>query len=166
MHAGQLERITEHLQRRYIEPGKLAGCQVLVHHRGEAVYFRSLGGLELDRARAVREDTIWRIYSMTKPITSVALMTLYERGHFQLLDPVHRYLPEWRGLRVCELDASGGCRLVDAARPVTIRDLLTHTSGLTYGTDPEHPVSQMYRDQGLLVRDLTLQEFVTRLGGL
>ena len=94
----RLERITEHLRRNYIEPGKIAGCQTLVARHGHVAYFRSQGRMRLDQDRAVRDDTIWRIYSMTKPITSVALMTLYEHGHFQLTDPVHRFIPEWRDL--------------------------------------------------------------------
>jgi CubicO group peptidase (beta-lactamase class C family) len=163
MDPARLERVRDHMQRHYIEPGKLAGCQVLVHRRGHLAYFSSLGGLEVDRKRRVQDDTIWRIYSMTKPITSVALMTLYERGHFHLLDPVHRFIPAWRDLMVCELDAGGTCRLVEPSRPMNVRDLLTHGSGLTYGIDPDHPVSRLYRDARLLARDFTLEEFVGRL---
>jgi CubicO group peptidase (beta-lactamase class C family) len=163
MDAGRLERIGEHLERSYIEPGKLAGCQVMVARRGQVTYFRSFGGLELERTRPVVPDTIWRIYSMTKPITSVALMTLYERGRFQLLDPVHRFLPAWRGLKVCEPTEDGGCRLVEAARPVTFRDLLTHTAGLTYARNPDEPVARLYLEAGLLRRDFPLQEFAVRL---
>jgi CubicO group peptidase (beta-lactamase class C family) len=163
MDASRLERVGEHLRRRYIEPGKLAGCQVLVHRRGQLAYFESLGGMDMERTRPVPEDAIWRIYSMTKPVTSVALMTLYERGHFQLQDPVDRYLPRWRGLKVFEAD---GARLVDCERPMTIRDLLMHTSGLTYGADPEHPVSRRYREAGLLLRDMPLAEFCDRLAEL
>ena len=91
--ARRLERIGEHLRERYLDPGKLAGCQVLVWRRGYVAYFESLGNLEQNGARPVRGDTIWRIFSMTKPITSVALMTLYEEGRFQLSDPVERFIP-------------------------------------------------------------------------
>jgi CubicO group peptidase (beta-lactamase class C family) len=166
MDAARLERITDHFTRHYIEPGKLAGCQTLVVRRGHLAYFRSLGGLEIERVRPVADDTIWRIYSMTKPITSVALMTLYERGHFQLLDPVHRFIPAWRNLKVCELGADGSCRLVEPARPVTVRDLLMHTSGLSYGADLDHPVSRLYTEARLLARDLPLEGFVSRLSEL
>src|SRR3954469_12636883 len=96
--ASQLERIEAHLQRSYLDPGKIAGCQVAVARHGQVGYFRSFGEMDLERGRAVRDDTIWRIFSMTKPITGVALLTLYERGLFQLNDPVHRFIPEWRGL--------------------------------------------------------------------
>lgn len=162
MDAGRLERIGAHLERAYIEPRKLAGCQVLVARGAEVAYFRSFGGLDLERTRPVQQDTIWRIFSMTKPITSVALMTLYERGHFQLLDAVDRFLPAWRGLKVLE-PAADGFRLVDAERPITFRDLLTHTSGLTYGADPKHPVDREYLEAGLLRRNVPLSDFAARL---
>jgi CubicO group peptidase (beta-lactamase class C family) len=96
-------------------------------------YFRSFGCRDLERALPVTEDTIWRIYSMTKPITGVALMSLYERGTFQLTDPVTRFIPEWRDLKVRERAADGSERLVDPARPMTVRDLLMHMSGLGFG---------------------------------
>src|SRR4051794_1386796 len=111
--ADRLERITEHITRRYLDEHKIAGCQVAVARHGQVGYFRSFGEMDRERAKPVADDTIWRIYSMTKPITGVALMTLYERGHFQLGDPVHRFIPEWRDLKVKERDAGGSTRLVD-----------------------------------------------------
>ncbi|HEY6314269.1 MAG TPA: serine hydrolase domain-containing protein [Streptosporangiaceae bacterium] len=129
----QLERITEHLQHRYIDAGRIAGCQVAVARHGQVGYFRSLGLGDLERSLPVEEDTIWRIYSMTKPITGVALMTLYERGMFQLNDPVTRFIPQWRGLKVRQQAADGSEQLVDPERPMTVRDLMTHMSGLGYG---------------------------------
>ena len=96
----RLERITAHLERNYIESGKIPGCQVAVSRHGQPAYFRSFGNADREREQPVTDDTIFRIYSMTKPITSVALMTLYEQGHFQLSDPVHRFIPEWRNQRV------------------------------------------------------------------
>ena len=128
----QLERITEHLQHRYIDAGRIAGCQVAVARHGHVGYFRSFGFRDLERSLPVEEDTIWRIYSMTKPITGVALMTLYERGMFQLNDPVTRFIPQWRGLQVRERAADGAEQLVDPARPMTVRDLMMHTSGLGF----------------------------------
>src|SRR5215216_4411063 len=129
----RLERITEHLEENYIRPGKIVGCQTLVARHGQVAHFSSLGEMDRERGTPMREDTIFRIYSMTKPITSVALMTLYERGLFQLNDPVSRVLPEWRDQRVW---VSGeGEQMVTKApeRPVTFRHLLSHTAGLTYG---------------------------------
>ena len=135
MDAARLNRIDEHLRSRYTDPGKIAGCQVAVLRRGHVAHYCELGLADRERSVPVAEDTIWRIYSMTKPITGVALMTLYERGHFQLTDPVSRFIPSWRSMKVGELGQDGQMRLVDPARPVSIRDLLTHTSGLGYGRD-------------------------------
>lgn len=131
--ATRLDRIEEHLRSRYLEPGKIAGAQVAVLRHGELGYFESFGERDRERGRPVTEDTIWRLYSMTKPVTGVALMTLYERGHFQLDDPIHRWIPEWRDMEVREPDPNGGARLVPAHRPPTVRDVLTHTSGIGYG---------------------------------
>src|ERR1700677_3379491 len=97
---GRLERITEHLERNYIAPGKIAGCQVAVARHGDLAYFRSLGDMDREKRRPMADDAIFRIYSMPKPITSVALMTLYERGYFQLADPVSKFFPAWRDMRV------------------------------------------------------------------
>jgi CubicO group peptidase (beta-lactamase class C family) len=120
----RLERIAEHLQTRYLDSQKIAGCQVAVQRHGTVGYFESFGSMDLEQGKPVADDTIWRIYSMTKPITGVALMTLYERGHFQLSDPVHRWLPEFRDLKVREDD-----QLVEPRRPVSVRDVLMHMSG-------------------------------------
>ena len=96
----RLERITTHLQTRYIDTGRIPGCQVLVARDGIPAYFRSFGLRDRERGTPVEDDTIFRIYSMSKPITSVALMTLYEKGLFQLNDPVSRVIPEWKDHRV------------------------------------------------------------------
>ena len=133
MDARQLDRISEHLRSRYIDAGKIAGCQVAVVRHGELAYFNSLGHSDLERGRPVAEDTIWRIYSMTKPITGVALMTLYERGLFQLTDPVHQFIPEWSDLKVRERSGSGDVTLVDPERPMTVRDVMMHMTGLGWG---------------------------------
>lgn len=130
MDAARLERIGEHLRTRYIEPGKIAGAQVAVVRRGTVAYYNAQGWADRERHVPVAEDTIWRIYSMTKPITAVALMTLYERGHFQLTDPVSRFIPRWKDLQVRE-----GDQLVTPERPVQVRDLLMHTAGIGYGPD-------------------------------
>ena len=111
----RLERLTEHFTDRYVNPGKIAGCQIAVTRGGRLAYWRSIGTMDRERAKAVEDDTIWRIYSMTKPITSVALMQLYERGLFQLNDPVHRYIPEWGGMKVGELQPDDSIRLVRPA---------------------------------------------------
>jgi len=169
--AGRLERIDEHVLRRYIEPGKIAGCQVAVARHGQLGYFRSFGARDRERDKPVTADTIWRIYSMTKPITGVALMTLYERGLFQLNDPVHRFIPEWRALKVREL-TEGSSRLVEPHRPMSVRDLLMHMSGLGFAGgrwQPPHEAGPGLAVPGLaatLLRSepgMTLQTMVERL---
>jgi len=129
MDADRLARIDEHLTARYLEPGKIAGCSVAVVRHGEVAHASYLGQADRERDVPVTVDTIWRIYSMTKPITGVALMSLYEKGLFQLDDPVSRFIPSWRQQKVS--DGAGG--LVDPDRPVSVKDVLTHTSGVGYG---------------------------------
>src|ERR1700689_1911972 len=148
---GRLERITEHLQHRYVDAWRIAGCQVAVARHGHVGYFRSLGLRDLERSEPVEEDTIWRIYSMTKPITGVALMSLYERGFFQLNDPVTRFLPQWRDLKVRERAADGTERLVEPERPMTVRDLLMHTSGLGFGGGPT--LAELFSGESDAARD-------------
>ena len=89
----KLEQIDRHLIENYIGPGKISGCQVMVARHGALAYFKSFGDMDRERGKPVSDDTIFRIYSMTKPITSIALMMLFEEGRFQLNDPVHRFFP-------------------------------------------------------------------------
>lgn len=96
----RLERVAAHLERNYLEPGKIAGCQVLVARHGIPAFARSFGYMDRERQRPMRDDTIFRIYSMTKPITPVALMQLFEEACFMLNDPVARFLPGWEAQRV------------------------------------------------------------------
>ncbi len=133
--AGRLSRITEHLQRSYIEPGKIVGCQTLVSRHGHVAYFSSLGLMDRERKRPMRDDTVFRIYSMTKPITSVALMTLYEQGYFQLNDPVHRVIPEWRDQRVYVSGEGESMETKAPDQPMTFRHVLSHTGGLLVRRD-------------------------------
>ena len=130
MDATRLQRIDQHLQENYVGPGKIAGCQVLVARHGAVAHLSSLGERDRERARPVGDDTIWRLFSMSKPVTGVALLTLYERGLFRLDDPVHRFIPAWRDLKVRD-----GDRLVRPERPMTVRDLMMHMSGLGYTLD-------------------------------
>jgi CubicO group peptidase (beta-lactamase class C family) len=170
---GRLERITTHLNQHYIDRGKIAGCQVLVARGGEVAYQREFGLLDRERGKPLGRDTIFRIYSMTKPITSVALMMLFEEGRFRLSDPVGNVFPEWREQRVW-VSGEGDQMLTEAAkRPVTFRDLLSHTGGITYGNvlatlgaeQSLHPVDQVYRKLRIRRdRDETLAEFTKKLG--
>jgi CubicO group peptidase (beta-lactamase class C family) len=148
----RLERITGHLGRNYVEPGKFAGCQVLVSRRGVPAYFRSLGSMDLERGKPMRDDTIFRIYSMTKPITSVALMQLYEQGYFQLNDPVSRVVPPWKGHRVWVSGDKEEMVTKEPSSPMTFRHVLSHTGGLTYGAS-NHPVDKVYRREQIMGRE-------------
>jgi len=147
--AAQLARVDDHLRRRYLEPGKIAGCLTLVARGGQPAYLSALGKMDRERGRAMQPDTIFRIYSMTKPITSVALLQLYEHGHFQLDDPVHKFIPEWAGLRVFESGNHPNFLTRPVGRPMTIRDLFTHQSGLTYGFLERTNVDAAYRKLGV-----------------
>ena len=159
----RLGRITEHLTKNYIAPGKIAGCQALVARHGHVAYFQSLGNMDRERARPMVDDTIFRIYSMSKPITSVALMTLYERGHFQLNDPVYKVIPEWRDHRVWVSGEGPSMETREPAQPMTFRHVLGHTGGLTYGAT-NHPVDRAYREAGSRQQPgETLRSFVEKL---
>jgi CubicO group peptidase (beta-lactamase class C family) len=140
----RLERLTEHFESRYVVPGRIAGCQIAVARGGRLAYRRSLGLRDRERQTPVGGDTIWRIYSMTKPITSVALMQLYEQGRFQLTDPVDRYIGEWRDLEVGEVRDDGSLRTFRPDRPMTVRDALTHMTGLAGGLLPGHPIDDRF----------------------
>ena len=98
--AKRLDWISDHINRNYIEPQKITGCQVLVSRFGHPAYFKSFGLMDRERNKPMQDDAIFRIYSMSKPITSIALMQLYERGYFQLDDPVYRVIPAWRDHKV------------------------------------------------------------------
>jgi CubicO group peptidase (beta-lactamase class C family) len=131
--ADRLARVDEHLLRRYVEPGKIAGCHVVVARRGHVAHSSTIGSMDLERAKPVYDDTIWRLYSMTKPITGVALLSLYEQGRFELSDPVARFLPEWRDVKVKERADDGTVGLVEPHRPMSVRDVLMHMGGIGYG---------------------------------
>ena len=146
--AQRLECIGSHLQR-YIDAGKVAGTLTLVARHGQIAYFEPQGHLELERTRPMHHDTIFRIYSMSKPITSVALMMLYEQGLLQLDDPVHTFIPSWANLQVFVSGLYPRFVTVPPARPMTIRDLLTHTSGLTYGSMEGSNVDAAYSALGV-----------------
>jgi CubicO group peptidase (beta-lactamase class C family) len=143
----RLSRIDRHFQR-YVDDGRLPGWLVSVSRAGRIVHLSTYGQRDVEAALPVGADTLWRWYSMTKPVTSVAAMMLYEEGAFQLTDPVSDFIPSFAGLRVYQ--GGGDLRpvTVPAARPMTIWHLLTHTAGLTYGFMRAHPVDAVYRARG------------------
>ena len=161
--AARLARVDAHLLENYVEPQKIPGCQVLIARRGHVAHFSSLGLMDIERSRPMGDDTIFRIYSMTKPITSIALMQLYERGLFQLNDPVHRVVPDWRDARVWVSGEGEAMETRAPDRPITFRDMLCHTAGLSYGAT-RHPVDKVYRELEIRRGDgETLASFVDKL---
>ncbi len=160
MSGQRLERITG-LTRRYVQEGKLAGVVTLVARHGKVVYFDAEGQSNLETGTPMAKDSLVRIYSMSKPITSVAAMILYEEGKFALTDPVSKFLPELDHLEVLTDD---GKRV--PAKPITMQQLLTHTAGFSYGFDPDDPVDELYRQSGLLTKSHDLDDFVRRLAEL
>lgn len=163
----RLQRIGE-VFRGYADEGRLAGAVGMVLRDGRVAYLDAWGMRDVESGDPMEVDDIFRIYSMTKPITSVAVMILYEEGHFFLNDPVGRYLPELAGrpvARLSEAGSDGEIPTEPARRPVTIRDLLRHTSGLTYGAFSNTPVDQLYRQRGILDQP-TLEGMVEALGSI
>ena len=165
--SARLGRIAAYLKD-YVESGKLPGYLVVVARRGQPVYLDRYGWRDVEARAPVEDDTIFRIYSMTKPITSVALMSLYERGVFQLDTPVSAFIPAFQHLEVFESGDRDHYRSVPAEREMRISDLLTHTSGLTYGFMNLHPVDAMYRARGVegSRSSGTLHDMVGALGEL
>jgi CubicO group peptidase (beta-lactamase class C family) len=161
-----LLRLDHHLRSRYIEPGHIAGALTLVARRGEVAWLSPLGLMDRERKKPMRSDTIVRIYSMTKPVTSVAMMMLHERGAFSLSDPVHRYIPSWEHLKVYRYGRHPQFATEPAARPMTIRDLMTHMSGLSYHIAERSPVDEAYRQLGIGGPAGTLRDLVDKLAAV
>lgn len=157
----RLARVNAWAQR-WVDDGKLPGMLTMVVRRGQIVHFNTCGLADLKREKRMAPDTIFRFYSMTKPLTSTAIMMLYEEGRFQLDDPITRFLPCFTNMRVAVGGMRGKLETVPAERDITFRDLLTHTSGLTYGFMEATPVDAQYRDRGVdfQTSDKTLAEVV------
>ena len=141
MSTSRLERIAPVMQR-WVDDGKIPFVLTMIAREGRLVHFEKYGMQDIATAKPVEFDTIFRIYSMTKPITSIAVMMLYEEGHFQLGTPVSEFIPAFKDMQVY---TEGGEVIVDAEREMTIKHLLTHTAGLIYGGDWEHPINERYR---------------------
>ncbi|MFN8637499.1 MAG: serine hydrolase domain-containing protein [Chloroflexota bacterium] len=163
--ARNLSYLDQHLGR-YVESGTLAGTLTVVYRRGEIVHWRAQGLRDRERGKPIEDDTIFRIYSMTKPIASLALMQLYERGLLQIDDPVHKYIPSWEKLRVYESGTYPNFVTRPCERPMTVRDLLTHQSGLTYGFATATNVDAAYRELKLGSGQQTVQQMVEMLAEL
>ncbi len=152
MSSKRLERIRPIMQG-YVDQKKIAGLSTMIARKGKVVHFEQVGQMDKESNKSMADDTIFRIYSMTKPITSVAAMLLFEQGKFQLDEPIANYLPEFSNVKVLVNDV-----LVEPDHAPTIRELISHTAGLTYGIFSNTEVDKRYRealwgDRGVL--DLT-----------
>lgn len=142
-----------------IDDEKIAGASIIVARKGKIVLFETFGMMDQKAKKSMRPDTIFRIYSMTKPITSVAAMMLYEQGKLKLDDPISKYIPEFKGLKV--YSESG--KHEDQVNQMSVRDLFRHTSGLTYGYFGNTPVDKMYMARSVLRRKSSLQDMINKL---
>lgn len=165
MSESALRRVDAHLKTRYLDTGRFPGTQLLVHRRGQLVHSSVQGYADLGRKTPMADDTIVRIYSMTKPITSVAFMMLVEEGRVALDEPVHKYIPEWKNLGVFQAGAYPAFLTRPPTRPMMIVDLLRHTSGLTYGFQQRGNVDAAYRERkiGEVEKAGTLQTMIEDL---
>ena len=159
--SSRLERIVPVMQG-YVDNGKIPCALTMIARRGKLVHFEKFGMQDIAAAKPIQFDTIFRLYSMTKPITSIAVMMLYEEGHFQLTTPVSEFVPYFKDMKVYTEDGSA---IVDAEREVTIKHLLAHTAGLIYESDREdHPIDQRYEDADLYGGDLA--SMIRKLGDI
>lgn len=165
--AERLGRLRTHLQR-YVDEGRLAGAVVMIQQDGKLIFSEAVGWRDKEARDPMREDSIFRIASQTKALTSVAVMMLMEEGKLLLDDPVGKHLPEWKKTTVAVAASAGGYETVPAKRPITIRDLLTHTAGISYGSGPGE---KAWRDAGLFGwyfadRSEPVSSFVARMPSL
>lgn len=162
MSNARMDRINKAVAK-HVGDEKLAGVVTLLCRRGTTVCLEARGLLDRERDVPMRTDAIFRIHSMTKVITAVALMVLYEQGHMQLTDPAARFLRSFSEVKVWNDRQGSESGLVRPDRPVTVMDLLTHTSGLTYGINEQGPVEKMYREASLLTKPQPLSMLVDEL---
>lgn len=160
MSSERLDRIAPFIQQ-YVDDGQLVGATSMISRRGEVVHFETYGDLRMDTGQPIQNDSIFRIYSMTKPITTLAVMMLAEQGELQITDPVGAYLPGFNELRVV---GEGGA-LMPQQRPMTIQMLMTHTAGLTYGVFGDTFVDREYRSADVMTSPDNM-ELVSRLAEL
>ncbi|HKH01640.1 MAG TPA: serine hydrolase domain-containing protein, partial [Bradyrhizobium sp.] len=165
----KLERVGNFI-RQEIAAGKMPGAIILIQQHGRPVYFECFGVRDVATRHPMTPDSIFRIYSMSKPITSVAAMMLVEEGKLALDDPITKYLPAFADVKVGveKTDENGKPVLVPepAWRPITIEDLLRHTSGLTYGFYGDNPVRRLYANSDLFAGDFDNAAFAERIAKL
>src|SRR6202162_1291673 len=168
MSKAAFDRIEHHLKNRYIDAGRFPGSQLLVYRRGKVVHHAVQGFADIERKMAVKDDTIFRIYSMTKPITSIAFMMLVEEGRVALDEPVHKYIPEWKNLGVFQAGIGPAFLTRPPSRPTLLVDLLRHTSGRPCVCQSRSNVDAAYREKkiGEFEKAGTLQSMVDDLARL
>jgi CubicO group peptidase (beta-lactamase class C family) len=158
--AGEYIETVSELSRKYVEDGKFAGIVTMVARHGKVIHLNAEGVYGVDNDTPISTDTIFRIFSMTKPVTAVAALMLYEEGKFEMSDPVAMHLPEFKDLMLQQ-----GEELVRPASPMTMEQLFTHTAGLTYGWTLDNPVDELYSDAKLF-ESHDLKEFSRELARL
>jgi CubicO group peptidase (beta-lactamase class C family) len=159
--SARLKKLDDYMAK-VVADGRVAGMTTLLARHGKIVGFKTYGKADLDKNKPMTEDTIFRIYSMTKPVTGVAMMILFEEGKWRLDDPVTRYIPEFKSLRVVKsINPDGSLVLEDMKRPPTMREIMSHTAGFGYGLAEEHPVDKLYREKQVLSSS-SLQEMIDR----
>jgi CubicO group peptidase (beta-lactamase class C family) len=157
----RLKRLDQGMQR-YIDDGLMAGIVTLVARKGKVVHHKGFGYQDLAAKKEITVDTIFRIYSMTKPITAVALMMLYERGLFHLGDPVSKFIPWFKDTKVL----GGDGQLLDLEHEITIRHLMLHTAGMIYQDEEKTPLDKLYGEADIFDPKITLDEMTRRVAGL
>jgi CubicO group peptidase (beta-lactamase class C family) len=165
MSTSALARIDAHLKSRYIDSGRFPGTHLLIYLLGKVAHSSLQGLADVERNVPMRDDTVFRIYSMTKPITSIAFMMLVEEGRIAIDEPVHRHIPEWKNLGVFVAGTNPAFLTRPPSRPMQIVDLLRHTSGLTYGFQQRSNVDAAYREEkiGEVEKAGTMQTMVEGL---
>jgi CubicO group peptidase (beta-lactamase class C family) len=158
------------LMQRYVDDGKLAGIIATVARRGQTAYMEKFGMMDIEANKPMAFDAIFRIASMTKPVTSVAVMMLYEEGHFHLNTPISNFIPGFKDTKVFVRETDDGIEVADLERPITFRHLFTHTAGLSYGWKENDPVDRQYqkaqKESGIDPRKATMKDLADALATL
>lgn len=166
MDSKRLDRLTQAMQG-FVDEGLLAGVVTMAARNNKIVHFESVGYRDIEAQSPMTNDAIFRIYSMSKPITGVAMMILYEEGKFKLSDPVEKYIPEFTDLQVAAGEDEDGNILTEPANhKMTIRELMSHSGGLSYGLFSQSKVDDLYNEVNVLDADSTLQDMIDKLGAI
>jgi len=165
MSADRLARLGDGMKG-LVDQGRLSGVLTMVARHGKVIEFEAAGKRDIAANLPMQKDSIFRIYSMTKPITGVAMMMLFEEGKWQLNDPVAKYVPEFAALKVYGTDGRGNIVMKEQTHPMTMRELMSHTAGFTYGFFGDTPVDRLQREADILNVNNTLEEMIKRIAKL